>query len=220
MPKAERKKDRPCRASEPADQMTARALCAIEEARIVGVYCHGEASQLAARGQLPRARRFSDYDEMLRSVPVDVVCVSVPNHRHAEFAVSALRRGAHVFLEKPLGLSLDECDAVIAASRENGRLVALDHEFRVSHQWGAARGPSKKVRSDRCASSASPSSAVPFGWDRAAGDTIPRASAPAILEGLRSPPISPSGMRARTASRCACAPRERGRARPTGFSIR
>jgi myo-inositol 2-dehydrogenase/D-chiro-inositol 1-dehydrogenase len=120
-------------------QMTARALCAIEEARIVGVYCHGEASQLAAREQLPQARRFSDYDEMLRSVPVDVVCVSVPNHRHAEFAVSALRRGAHVFLEKPLGLSLDECDAVIAASRENGRLVALDHEFRVSHQWGVAR---------------------------------------------------------------------------------
>jgi myo-inositol 2-dehydrogenase / D-chiro-inositol 1-dehydrogenase len=120
-------------------QMTAKALSAIDEARIVCVYCHGEASERAAHEQLPRARRFSDYDIMLRSVPVDVVCVSVPNHRHADFAVAALRQGAHVFLEKPLGLSLAECDAVIAASRQNGRLVALDHEFRVSRQWRAAR---------------------------------------------------------------------------------
>ncbi|MBV9568269.1 MAG: Gfo/Idh/MocA family oxidoreductase [Hyphomicrobiales bacterium] len=62
-----------------------------------------------------------------------------PQHRHAEFAVAALRHGAHVFLEKPLGLSLEECDGVIRASRESDRLVALNHEFRVSRQWGAAR---------------------------------------------------------------------------------
>lgn len=120
-------------------QMTATALRAIEGANIVSVYCHGKASDSAAQVQLPQAHRFSDYQEMLDSAPLDVVCVNVPNHRHAEFAVAALRHGAHVFLEKPLGLSLEECDGVIRASRESGRAVALDHEFRVSRQWGAVR---------------------------------------------------------------------------------
>ncbi|MBV9112960.1 MAG: Gfo/Idh/MocA family oxidoreductase [Hyphomicrobiales bacterium] len=120
-------------------QMTANALAAIEGAKVVSVYCHGEASELAAREQLPSALRFSDYDDMLRSAQADLVCITVPNHRHAEFAIAALRHGANVFLEKPLGLSLEECDGVIRASRESGRLVALDHEFRVSRQWGAAR---------------------------------------------------------------------------------
>ncbi|MFI5015402.1 MAG: Gfo/Idh/MocA family protein [Hyphomicrobiales bacterium] len=120
-------------------QMTAKALSAIEGARIAAVYCHGEASERAARELLPQARRFSDYALMLQSGGIDVVCVTVPNHRHAAFALAALEHRAHVFLEKPLGLSLAECDAVIAASRRSGRQVALDHEFRVSQQWRTAR---------------------------------------------------------------------------------
>ncbi|HEV3247443.1 MAG TPA: Gfo/Idh/MocA family oxidoreductase [Beijerinckiaceae bacterium] len=120
-------------------QMTAKALATIDGASIVGVYCHGEASERAAREQLPQARRYRDYDAMLKSASVDVVCITVPNHRHADFTVAALRQGAHVFLEKPLGLSLAECDAVIRASQESGRAVAIDHEFRVSRQWGAVR---------------------------------------------------------------------------------
>jgi myo-inositol 2-dehydrogenase / D-chiro-inositol 1-dehydrogenase len=120
-------------------QMTAKALGGIDGASIVGVYCHGEASERAAREQLPQARRYRDYDAMLKSASVDVVCITVPNHRHADFTIAALRQGAHVFLEKPLGLSLEECDAVIRASRKSGRAVVIDHEFRVSRQWGAVR---------------------------------------------------------------------------------
>ena len=120
-------------------QMIAKALAAIEGTQIVGVYCHGHGSESAAREQLPQALRSSDYGEMLKSLSPDVVCVAVPNHRHAEFALGALRHGAHVFLEKPLGLSLEECDSVIQVSRQSGRLVAVDHEFRISHQWGTQR---------------------------------------------------------------------------------
>ncbi len=135
-------------------QMLAQALATIDGTRILSVYCHSEASEAAARGQLPRALRFRDYEEMLKAVPADVVCVTVPNHLHADFAVAALTRGAHVFLEKPLGLSLQECDAVIRASRESGRAVTLDHEFRVSRQWGAVRaliekGEIGRLRSQR-----------------------------------------------------------------------
>ena len=120
-------------------QMTAKALLSIEGVNLVGIYCHGEASDKAASQQLPTTRRFHDYEAMLAAGGLDVVCVAVPNHRHAAFAIEAMKAGAHVFLEKPLGLTLSECDGVIAAARGYGRLVALNHEFRISHQWKAAR---------------------------------------------------------------------------------
>jgi myo-inositol 2-dehydrogenase/D-chiro-inositol 1-dehydrogenase len=132
-------------------QMHARALDAIDGAKIVAVYCHGDASEKAAAEQLPNARRFRDYSQMLTAGGFDVVDVAVPNHAHARFAVAALDAGAHVFLEKPLGLTLAECDAVIEASRRAGKLVALNHELRVSRQWGllremAAQGDFGRIR--------------------------------------------------------------------------
>lgn len=120
-------------------QMHARALAAIAGAEIIAVYCHGDASAAAAAAALPGVPQFRDYAAMLAAAPADVVDVCVPNNRHAEFAVAALDAGRHVFLEKPLGVTLAQCDAVIAASRRAGRLVALNHELRVSHQWGAVR---------------------------------------------------------------------------------
>lgn len=120
-------------------QMHARALAAIDGAEIVSVYCHGETSEKAAAEHLPAARRFRNYEAMLAAGGFDVVDVTVPNHVHARFAVAAMEAGADVFLEKPLGITLAECDTVIAASRRTGRQVALNHELRVSRQWGALR---------------------------------------------------------------------------------
>jgi myo-inositol 2-dehydrogenase/D-chiro-inositol 1-dehydrogenase len=123
----------------------------IDGAEVVSVYCHSEASEKAAAELLPAARRFRDYSGMLAAAGFDVVDVTVPNHVHAKFTVAALEAGAHVFQEKPLGLTLAECDAVIEAARRTGKLVALNHELRVSRQWGlvrdlAARGELGRMR--------------------------------------------------------------------------
>jgi myo-inositol 2-dehydrogenase/D-chiro-inositol 1-dehydrogenase len=132
-------------------QMHAKALRAIDGSSVVSVYCHGDASEKAAAEHLPQARRFRDYREMLAAGGFEAVDVTVPNHEHARFAVAALYAGAHVFLEKPLGLTLAECDAVIEASRRAGKLVALNHELRVSRQWSplrdmAAKGDFGRIR--------------------------------------------------------------------------
>ena len=50
---------------------------------------------------------------------VDVVWVCSPPHLHAEHAIAAARSGRHVLLEKPMCLTLTECDEVIAACREH-----------------------------------------------------------------------------------------------------
>src|SRR6185312_16586217 len=110
-------------------QMHARALGKIADAAVVSVYCHGDASEKAAAELLPNARRFRDYEQMLRAGGFDVVDVTVPNHVHSRFAIAALEAGANVFLEKPLGLTLAECDEVVSASQRAGKLVSLNHEL-------------------------------------------------------------------------------------------
>lgn len=120
-------------------EMHARAIAAIGDATIVAVYCHGERSAQAAARHLPQVPRFDDYDAMLAAGGYDVVSVVAPNHAHSDFACRALEAGANVFLEKPVGLSLGQCDDVIEAADRTGRLVAVNHELRVSHQWKTVR---------------------------------------------------------------------------------
>lgn len=120
-------------------QILARALAAIDDARLVAVHCHGAASAEAAARLLPDVPRFADYRAMLGAGGFDVVAIATPNDTHARLACLALEAGAHVFLEKPLGLTLAECDAVIETAARTGGLVAVDHQLRVSHQWKAVR---------------------------------------------------------------------------------
>jgi myo-inositol 2-dehydrogenase / D-chiro-inositol 1-dehydrogenase len=131
--------------------MHARAIEAIDDAEVVAILVRSEASRAAAAQAVPAARLFDRYEQLLEIDGVDVVNVLLPNHLHAEAAVAALEAGRHVLLEKPLGLSLTQCDAVADASRRTGRLVAVNHELRVSRQWGLvqeriARGDIGEVR--------------------------------------------------------------------------
>jgi myo-inositol 2-dehydrogenase/D-chiro-inositol 1-dehydrogenase len=121
-------------------RMHARALAALPEAALVAVFCHGESSAAAAKAEIPHVPRHASYEAMLAAGGFDAVIVAVPNDLHAAFSVAALEAGAHVVLEKPLGLTLAECDAVIDAARRADRMVVVNHELRVSHQWGAVRG--------------------------------------------------------------------------------
>ncbi|MDQ6638115.1 MAG: Gfo/Idh/MocA family oxidoreductase [Pseudomonadota bacterium] len=117
--------------------MHARAIAAIDGAKIVAVLARSEASRQAAAQAVPQARLVEDYAALLAADDVDVIDVVLPNNAHADAAVAALDAGKHVLLEKPLGLTLAQCDAVAAACKRSGRLVAVNHELRVSRQWGA-----------------------------------------------------------------------------------
>jgi myo-inositol 2-dehydrogenase/D-chiro-inositol 1-dehydrogenase len=56
------------------------------------------------------ARRYTDYLKLIEDERVDAVAVCVPPTLHTEVALAALDAGKHVFIEKPLALSLGECD--------------------------------------------------------------------------------------------------------------
>jgi len=67
----------------------------------------------------------SDYDEVLKDPDVDVVVIVSRNAQHASQALAALRAGKHVFLEKPMALTVDECRELHRAVAETGKQLTI-----------------------------------------------------------------------------------------------
>ncbi len=92
----------------------------------------GELHAIASR-DADRARAFADrhgaarvhdaYDALLADPDIDVVYVALPNHLHAPWTVRALDAGKHVLCEKPVALTIEEVDRIIAASERNRRIA-------------------------------------------------------------------------------------------------
>ncbi|NLF16337.1 MAG: Gfo/Idh/MocA family oxidoreductase [Lentisphaerae bacterium] len=70
-------------------------------------------------------RAYTSLDEALRDDAVDVVVLATPNAAHADQAVAALQAGKHVVTEKVMCLDLAECDRMIAAAEQAGRLLTV-----------------------------------------------------------------------------------------------
>ena len=68
----------------------------------------------------PDVERHASVEAMCRSPNVDVIWVATPNEFHAEHAVLAARSGKHVVCEKPMAVSLEECDQIVDAVRQHG----------------------------------------------------------------------------------------------------
>jgi predicted dehydrogenase len=97
-----------------------------------------KAQALAARFEVPDT--YDDIEEVLRYVKPDAVVICTPNHLHEIHVVAALSAGVHVLCERPLALSLEGAERVLAASEKYGKrvIVAMNHRFRSDVQ--AVRG--------------------------------------------------------------------------------
>ncbi len=71
-------------------------------------------------------RRYDSVAAMCGCEKVDAVWVATPTEFHAEHVITALERGKHVICEKPMALSLDDCDRMIEAAEKNS-LILLMH---------------------------------------------------------------------------------------------
>ncbi|HEV2708268.1 MAG TPA: bi-domain-containing oxidoreductase [Pyrinomonadaceae bacterium] len=67
----------------------------------------------------------SDYEEILRDEGTDVVLVATRNQHHYAQSLAALEAGKHVFVEKPMALTAEECRALVRAVERTGRLLTV-----------------------------------------------------------------------------------------------
>jgi xylose dehydrogenase (NAD/NADP) len=86
------------------------------------------ADAYAREWKIPRAH--GSYEDLLNDPQVDVIYNPLPNHMHAEWSIKAMRAGKHVLCEKPFALTLEEVDAMIAASKETGKVLAEAFMYR------------------------------------------------------------------------------------------
>ena len=70
-------------------------------------------------------RLHADYRELLDAGGLDAVVVCSPAGTHAEVVLAALDAGLHVFVEKPMCITLADCDAIIAARDRAGKVVQV-----------------------------------------------------------------------------------------------
>jgi len=70
---------------------------------------------------------FTSVEEMCDSPSVDFIYIATPNQLHAQHAMAAAKRKKHVIVEKPMALTLDECEAMNAAAEENGVKLLCGH---------------------------------------------------------------------------------------------
>ena len=68
---------------------------------------------------------YNDYQKILDRKDIEVVIVGTPDHWHALQMINACSAGKHVYVEKPAGNSIGECDAMIKAKNRYGRIVQV-----------------------------------------------------------------------------------------------
>jgi predicted dehydrogenase len=105
------------------------ALCSRDPRKLAGDWTgiQGNFGPPGARMDLSSVARHADFDAFLSDPSVDLVDLCVPTSAHARMAKKALEAGKHVLVEKPIALSLEDADAMVAAARANDRLLMVAH---------------------------------------------------------------------------------------------
>lgn len=88
-------------------------------------------SRVADKFQIPR--RYTDYHDLLKDEQVDAVGVCVPTEFHAEIGLATLNANKHMLIEKPLALTLRDCDEMIKLASRTSRCVTMGFNLR-SHR--------------------------------------------------------------------------------------
>ncbi|MBL9137770.1 MAG: Gfo/Idh/MocA family oxidoreductase [Verrucomicrobiales bacterium] len=80
--------------------------------------------------KFPKARQFRDFRKMFDAMEkeIDAVVVSTPDHTHAVAAIAAMRRGKHVYCQKPLAHSVYEVRAMMKAAKEHKVVTQLGNQ--------------------------------------------------------------------------------------------
>lgn len=98
-------------------------ICDVDEDRLAKFcdYC-----------ELKNARRFTDPNAFLTQKELDAVIITTPEFTHADVAETAMQAGKHVYLEKPLAHTIEDCHRILRARNETGRVAFVGFNMRAT----------------------------------------------------------------------------------------
>jgi len=107
----------------------------INDFKIVGLVSRRPASRNLLSTKLGGVETFDDFIHALDATKPDAVSINTYPDTHARLAMDALDRGAHVFVEKPLGVTVEEAVAVLERAKETDRKVVVGYILRHHPMW-------------------------------------------------------------------------------------
>lgn len=109
-----------------ADSVTLEAVCDVNVET---------ANTVAAKFSIKKV--YTEYKELFSEV--DAVTICTPNKFHADITIAALEAGVHVFCEKPMAMNAKECEAMIQAAEQSGKVLAIGYHYRFMKDSQAAK---------------------------------------------------------------------------------
>ena len=99
----------------------AEAIKQVPDALLVAAFSRSDPGPFAEKYECAAV---TSLDDLLRRDDVDAVCVTTPSGNHGDPAIAAMRAGKHVLCEKPLEITPERVDAMLACAKETGRILA------------------------------------------------------------------------------------------------
>lgn len=117
------------------------AVCDVDPAKFDVMF------EKAGCGEFPEAVRCADYVAMLDAHPeIELVSIATESGKHAEIALECISRGVNVIIEKPMAMSMEDADRIVALSEEKGVKVAACHQNRFNLAIQKLRGAVEQGR--------------------------------------------------------------------------
>ncbi|MBL0373470.1 Gfo/Idh/MocA family oxidoreductase [Rhizobium sp. KVB221] len=112
----------------------ALAYTRIEGFEVVGV-CTRHVDKVDLPDALKGTRRFSDFHTALAELKPDVVSINTLPDTHASYAIAAMEAGAHIFVEKPMALTVADAEEVVRVARRTRRKLVIGYILRQHPSW-------------------------------------------------------------------------------------
>lgn len=72
---------------------------------------------------------YQNFDNIKDNPDIDIVYVVLPNSMHAEYVIRAAQAGKHVITEKPMAITVEDCDKMIAAVKKAGKMLSVGYRL-------------------------------------------------------------------------------------------
>jgi len=114
-----------------------RRIPEVEVSRLVDTNSH-RAEKLKADFRLTKAKIYDSYIDAVED-EVDAILVLTPPKSHASICIDALKKGKHVFCEKPISSTLEDAERIVQAANSSNSVFMIGYLFRFSNVFGRTR---------------------------------------------------------------------------------